>query len=96
MLKLTSIALGLLAAISIVPSAQASPFIDRNRESVTNTVHRPVLIQHSQNLNRHESHNRQRVVVVRHRNSAGRERFARHRWERNQDRYQSRHHYRHS
>ncbi len=93
MLKFTSIALGLLAAISIVPSAQAAPFTDRNHSRVTTTIHRPVIVRNAKKYSRVESHNRRRVVV-RNRYSEGRNRFARYRWDRNQDRYQSRYNHR--
>ncbi len=42
MLKLTSLALGLLTAISIVPSAQATPIYERNQ--VTDRAARPQVV----------------------------------------------------
>jgi hypothetical protein len=91
MLKLTSLALGLLTAISIVPAAQALPFSDRNPVIVGQTVRdnrTPVVMNVTASTYRGSEDRRGGEVDRRRQSELVREREAQARWDAAHPRHQ--------
>ena len=83
MLKLTSLALGLLTAISLIPSAQASSLPNYAHNNVINAnIHSPLIASYSDHEYRQEDEHHHRQEVERRRQlELAREHEAHARWE---------------
>jgi hypothetical protein len=95
MLKFTSLAIGLLTAISIVPSAQAFPISDRTPVIVTQTYRgdrTPVVVNVSSQTDRGSQYYRGGESDRRRQWEIAREREARARWAARYSRHKYSHH----